>query len=77
MNSKISSKFQVTIPRKVRESLKLATSGSIEWNIEDGRITVAAGGKGFLKYRNSLHVGKGDIKKDIETARSLLGKRYV
>lgn len=70
MFSKITSKYQVTIPREVRESLKLTAADTIEWNIGEGRVIVTPGGeKPFLKYRGSLRVGRGDIKKDIMEAR--------
>jgi len=78
MFSKITAKYQVTIPRKVRESLKLGVADAIEWNIGNGRVVVTAGGeKPFLKYGKFFKVGPGDIKKDIMEARKKRAQRYA
>jgi len=69
MKSKITSKFQVTIPREIRRRLKLNVSDSIEWKIEDSRVVVEPVSKPFLAYRGLVKVGTGDIRKDIEKAR--------
>lgn len=75
MHSTITSKYQVTIPRKVRESLKLRASDAIEWTLGPGRVTIAPAAKPFLGYRNRIHMGKGEIKEDIKKARELIAKR--
>ncbi len=40
MQSVITSKFQTTIPKKVRESLKLTINDTLEWKIERGKTVV-------------------------------------
>jgi antitoxin PrlF len=70
MYSTITSKFQVTIPRKVRESLRLRASDAIEWTLGRGRVTIAPAAKPFLEFRNKIRVGRGSIKQDIAKARS-------
>ncbi len=35
MRSKITDKFQTTVPKKIRESLKLSRNDYIEWKNED------------------------------------------
>jgi len=76
MKSKITSKFQVTIPREIRTRLKLNISDSIEWKIEDGKVVVEPVSKPFLVYRGIVKVGSGDIRNDIEEARNKRVERY-
>ncbi len=59
MKSKITSKFQVNIPREIRTRLKLNISDSIEWKIEDGKVVVEPVGKPFLAYKGIVKVGPG------------------
>ena len=70
MKSKITSKFQVTIPREIRTRLKLEVADSIEWKIEGSKVVVEPVGKPFLEYRGIVKVGPGNIRKDIEQARN-------
>ena len=76
MESKITSKYQVTIPRAIREQLKLKVADSIEWHTEGGRVYVTPTEKPFLQYRGSIRVGPGDTKEDIRAARALRAARY-
>jgi hypothetical protein len=57
------------------EERKLTTSDSIEWKMEGGRVVVEPVRKLFLQYRGAISVGKGDIKKDIETAKIEIVKK--
>jgi len=77
MQTVISSKFQTTIPKKIRDQLSLSVSDALEWDVEDGRIIVTSPQANFLKYRNSIHVGRGDIQDDIQQARKNRADRYV
>jgi len=77
MQTIISSKFQTTIPKKIREQLSLSVSDSLEWEVEDGRIIVTSPQADFLKYKNSIHIGAGDIKEDILQARKKRAGRYA
>ncbi len=76
MKSKITSKYQVTIPRGIRHKLKLSVSDSIEWKIKDDKVYVEPVNKAFLKYRGVIKVGPGDIKEDIIEARKIRAKKY-
>jgi len=40
----------------------------LEWTIADGKIIVTPARRNFLSYQNTIKVGKGDIRKDIEGA---------
>ena len=69
MQSVITSKFQTTIPKDVRERLKLSIHDTLEWKIDKGRIVVLPVQKEFLKHRNRIKTGPGKIDDDIEKAR--------
>lgn len=66
--SKITSKFQTTIPKAVRENLKLSVSDTLDWQIKEGKIVVKAQKRLFLKHKNSIKTGIGDIEKDRDAA---------
>ncbi|NWF54194.1 MAG: type II toxin-antitoxin system PrlF family antitoxin [Syntrophaceae bacterium] len=76
MQSIITSKFQTTIPKAVRENLKLSIQDALEWKIERGKVVVSPVQKKFLQYRNALRTGKGDISADIERARDLRAEKH-
>ncbi|MBW1749463.1 MAG: AbrB/MazE/SpoVT family DNA-binding domain-containing protein [Deltaproteobacteria bacterium] len=69
MQTVITSKFQTTIPKKIREKLLLSVKDTLDWKIEDGRIIVSSMQTHFLERKNSIHIGPGDIAKDIQMAR--------
>ncbi len=69
MQSVITSKFQTTIPKDVRERLKLSIHDTLEWKIDKGRIVVLPVQKEFLKHRNRIKTGPGKIEDDIKKAR--------
>ncbi len=76
MQTVITSKFQTTIPKKIREQLSLAVSDTLEWKVEGNRIIVTSPRADFLRYRNSIAVGAGDVGEDIEQARKKRAERY-
>ena len=69
MQSVITSKFQTTIPKDVRERLKLSIHDTLEWKIEKGKILVLPVQKKFLKHRNRIKTGPGKIEDDVKLAR--------
>lgn len=71
MKSKITSKFQITIPKDIRNRLNLHVSDSIEWKIEKNRVLVEPVNKPFLKYKGSIKIDAGNIKEDILKARKM------
>ncbi len=71
MQTVITSKFQTTIPKKIREKVKLAINDTLDWKIERGKIVVAPLHKKFLLRRNSIKTGPGDIEKDIAFAKEI------
>ena len=76
MKSTVTSKYQTTIPKSIREVLKLSINDTLEWEVEDGRVLVYPVQKNFLNFRNSISVGKGDIKKDTERGRRLRAENH-
>ena len=76
MQSVITSKFQTTIPKAVRERLKLSVHDSLEWKVEQGKIVVLPVQKKFLRYRNRIKTGPGKIDEDIKRAREQMMGRY-
>jgi AbrB family looped-hinge helix DNA binding protein len=76
MQTVITSKFQTTIPKAIREKLLLSVKDSLNWEIEDGRIIVSPMQTDFLKHKNSVHVGPGNIAEDIQAAKKIRAERY-
>ena len=76
MQSVITSKFQTTIPKDVRERLKLSIHDTLEWKIDRGKIVVLPVQKKFLEYRNKIKTGPGKIEDDIKQARKQRMAKY-
>jgi bifunctional DNA-binding transcriptional regulator/antitoxin component of YhaV-PrlF toxin-antitoxin module len=71
MQSIITSKFQTTIPKAIREEVGLSVKDALNWKVEKGRMIASPSKRSFLKYRNVIKTGRGDIAADIERARDL------
>ena len=76
MQSVITSKYQTTIPKTIRDNLGLSVKDALEWKLENGKVVVYPTKQQFLKYRNVAKVGKGDITADIQLARSKRLEKY-
>jgi AbrB family looped-hinge helix DNA binding protein len=76
LRSKITSKYQITIPKEIRESLKISMEDVIEWSIDDKGIHIESANKPFLKHMGFLNKGSSDIKLDIKKAWDERAKRY-
>ncbi len=76
MQSVITSKFQTTIPKAVRERLKLSVHDTLEWKVDQGKIVVLPVQKKFFEYRNRIKTGPGKIGEDIKLARQQRVGRY-
>lgn len=74
--SRITTKFQTTIPKAVRENLKLSVKDTLTWEIDEDKIIVRTNKNKFLRYRNSIKTGPGDIEKDRERARRKRMEKY-
>ena len=71
MLSKITSKFQITIPREIRSKLKLARNDSIEWIMDNSKVYIRQSKNSFEKFKGSIPVGEGDIENDIKSAKKI------
>ena len=71
MQTVITSKFQTTIPKKIREKLKLDIHDALDWHVEHGKIVVEPLRRNFLLRKNSILTGPGDIDEDIKQAKKL------
>mgnify|MGYP001613902081 CR=1 FL=1 len=76
MQSIITSKFQTTIPKAVREQLGISINDALEWIVEKGKVVVHPVHNNFLKYRGSVKTGAGDIAADIQSAREDRMEKY-
>jgi AbrB family looped-hinge helix DNA binding protein len=75
--SKITSKYQVTVPKAVRERLKLGAADVLTWQVaEDGRIYVTAAEAPITELKGVIRVGHGDIAADLEKARDAMVERF-
>ena len=71
MQTRITSKYQTTIPKAIRQKLGLSVHDTLEWNLKNGTMVVKPIKAGFLRFRNTVRIGPGDIKSDIHKARKL------
>lgn len=77
MRTVITSKYQTTIPKAIREDLELSINDTIEWKVENGRIVVVPMQKNFLKFINTVKTGGGNIEDDIKLSRKRRAERYL
>ncbi len=71
--STITSKYQTTVPKEIRESLGLRPRDVLRWEIDGGNVRVTPARRGFLDRRGSLHIGEGSAVADVRQARALRG----
>ncbi len=77
MQTVITSKYQTTIPKAIRENLDLSINDIIEWKVEKGKLVGIPMQKRFLKFRNTIKMGRGNIRGDIKLARKRRAERYL
>lgn len=75
MRSVITSKYQTTIPKEIREKLKLSVSDAVEWRISGNTAVVCPTQRAFLSRRGAVKTGTGDIVADIAKARLVRSER--
>lgn len=69
----ITSKYQTTIPREIREKLGVGPSDVLQWEILGNQVRVTAAGAAFLDRRGSIKVGPGSVVEDVHRSRALRG----
>ena len=76
MNSTVTTKYQTTIPKVVREKLGISVHDALEWVVEEGRVIVLPVHNDFLRFQGSVQTGSGDIAADIAVARASRLEKY-
>jgi AbrB family looped-hinge helix DNA binding protein len=76
MHSVITSKFQITIPKGIRERFRLSVHDTLDWEVVNGKVVVTPVQKRFLSYRNVIKTGPGNIKDDLKRSRKRRVEKY-
>jgi len=69
MKTVVTLKYQTTIPKKIREQAGIAVHDALDWEIRGGEIVVKPVNPRFLRFKNTVKTGQGDISADIKAAR--------
>ena len=77
MTSRISSRYQITIPPEVRATLKLSVDDPVEWRIHGNGASIVRLEKPLLKYKGAFKVGPGSIRRDIRNGRKARARRIL
>jgi AbrB family looped-hinge helix DNA binding protein len=72
MVTKITDKFQITIPKEIRTKFKLTRHDSIDWKMENGKILIEPIKRPIANYKGSIHIEPGNIQEDIEKVRRII-----
>ena len=54
--SKLTTKYQATVPKEVREFLGLSSGDGLQWEIEDGYVVVKKVSKIDLEWQKSIEM---------------------
>lgn len=54
--SKLTSKYQATVPKEVREFLKLVAGDGLQWEVEDGHVVVKKLSKIDLEWHKAIEM---------------------
>ena len=69
--STVTSKFQTTIPKEVRDRLGVSIAAELRWEVRDGEAVVTVATPAFLARRGSLVSGPAPV----EAVRQMRGRR--
>lgn len=72
-HSAITSKYQTTIPKEIREKLGIGPQAILRWEVTGGHARVSLAETAFLKRQGSIHCGAGSASEDVRRARALRG----
>lgn len=72
--STLTTKYQTTVPREVREKLGIGPRDVLLWEVVGGEARVAPASRAFLARRGSIHVGPGSVVEEIRQARRERGR---
>ncbi len=71
--STITSKNQTTVPKEIREKLRLVPGDVLYWKIQGRELRVSTDPPAFFARKGSIKVGRGSVVADIRRARLLRG----
>ncbi len=71
--STITSKYQTTVPKEIRQKLGLRPKDVLRWEVVGHDARVVPARRGFLDRRGSLRIGAGSAVDDVRQARALRG----
>jgi len=74
LKTSITSKGQTTVPKAIREVLRVGPRDDVYWDVVDGEVRVSSGEPEFFRWFGSIRVGRGSIATDLARARRLRGK---
>ena len=77
MQTKITDKYQITIPKNIRDKLKLRRNDIINWQENQGKIVITKVKKPFLELKGYFKTGKGNIQDDLMKARLHKVEKYI
>lgn len=75
--STITSKFQTTVPKEVREKLGVRPGDRLVWKTEGNVVRLVAESNPLDRLMGSLKVGRGNVLEDIRKARDLRGLERI
>lgn len=73
VQSKITSKYQVTVPKEIRDKLGLKPGDRLVWEAVGDQARVAPARSAFLERCGTIKVGPGNVVDDVREARRLRG----
>lgn len=71
--STLTSKFQTTVPKEIRDRIGLRPRDVLCWEVVGNELRIVPARRGFLDRRGSLRVGPGSPTEDIRQARAERG----
>lgn len=71
MKSKVTDKFQITIPKSIRDKLNILKNDIIEWDVKKGYIIIKPARNPLESLKGRINVGHGNIRDDIKESRIL------
>jgi AbrB family looped-hinge helix DNA binding protein len=74
VKSTITSKYQTTVPKEVRDRLCVGSGDVLVWEVVDHAVRVWPAGTTFLDRRGTVRVGSGSTAEDVRRARTLRGR---
>ncbi len=77
MISKITDKFQTTLPKEIRDKLKLSRKDTLVWTLDEDKIIIEINKKSILDLKGAIKTGSGNIKEDIQEMRELISQKIL